>query len=54
MCFSVTLWDRLYPMIFGIPFNLAWLVCWIVLTVLCMWVAYRLESKRDREGRGTR
>ena len=54
MCFSVTLWDRLYPMILGIPFNLAWLLCWIVLSVLCMWVAYRLESKRDREDGGTR
>jgi len=39
-------------MILGIPFNLAWLLCWIVFSVLCMSVAYRLESKRDREDRG--
>ena len=54
MCFSVTLWDRVYPMILGIPFNLAWLLCWIVFSVLCMSIAYRLESKRDREDRGAR
>ena len=43
MCFSVPLWDRIYPRIFGIPFNLFWLVSWIFLTSLCNWVAYRVE-----------
>jgi hypothetical protein len=51
MCFSVALWDRLDPMIFGIPFNLIWLICWIVLSTLCMWVAYRVETGRDKEDR---
>ena len=41
MCFSVALWDRIDPMILGVPFNLAWLLCWIVLTSLCLWGAYR-------------
>ena len=26
MCFSVSLWDRVYPMVLGMPFNLFWLV----------------------------
>ena len=52
MCLSVTFWDRLYPMILGIPFNLAWLLCWIPLSVLCMWAAYRFESKREKEDGG--
>lgn len=52
MCFTVPLWDRLDPMILGIPFNLAWLICWIVLGTLCMWAAYRLETKRDKEDGG--
>ena len=34
MCFSVALWDRVDPMILGLPFNLAWLICWIVLSTL--------------------
>jgi Protein of unknown function (DUF3311) len=46
MCFSVPLWDRLEPMVLGIPFNLFWLLSWIGLTSLCMWAAYRLETRR--------
>lgn len=49
MCFSVALWDRIDPMILGLPFNLAWLLGWIALTSLCMWVAYRVESARERK-----
>ena len=48
MCFSVPLWDRIEPMLLGLPFNLAWLVVWIVLSSLCMWLVYRLESARER------
>jgi uncharacterized protein DUF3311 len=52
MCFSVSLWDRVEPMIFGLPFNLFWLVAWIVLSSLCMWAAYRVEVARDRKDSG--
>lgn len=44
MCFSVPLWDRVYPIVFGLPFNLFWLVVWIPLTSLCMWGVYRLSG----------
>ena len=46
VCFSVTLWDRVYPMVLGLPFNLFWLISWIWLTPLFMWGAYRLEAPR--------
>ena len=46
ICFSVTLWDRIYPMVLGLPFNFFWLIAWFVLTPLCMWCAYRLEATR--------
>jgi hypothetical protein len=49
VCFSVSLWDRVYPMVFGIPFNFFWLISWLVLTPLCMWRAYRLEVRRTPE-----
>jgi hypothetical protein len=52
MCFSVPLWDRVYPMPFGIPFNLAWLICWIVLTPVCMWAAYRVETAGKKQDSG--
>lgn len=48
MCFSVALWDRVQPMVLGLPFNLFWLTLWIVLTPCCMWGMYRLESTGNR------
>jgi hypothetical protein len=49
VCFSVSLWDRVYPMVLGIPFNFFWLISWLLLTPLCMWRAYRLEVRRTSE-----
>lgn len=46
MCFSVAAWDRIYPMIFGLPFNFFWLLCWIVLTSACMLLVHRIETRR--------
>jgi hypothetical protein len=53
MCFSVPLWDRVDPMVLGLPFNLFWLISWIVLSTLCMWAAYRVQAARDRTDAGT-
>jgi hypothetical protein len=47
MCFSVPLWDRVEPRIVGLPFNFAWLVGWIVLSPVCLAIAYRIEAARD-------
>jgi len=47
-CFSVALWDRVYPMVFGLPFNFFWLILWLLLTPLCMLGAYRLETRCSR------
>jgi Protein of unknown function (DUF3311) len=52
MCLSVSLWDRIEPMILGLPFNLLWLIAWIVLSSSCIWAAYRVEVARDRKGSG--
>jgi hypothetical protein len=54
MCFSVPLWDRVAPMLLGIPFNLFWLISWIVLSTLCMWGVYSLEAARDKKDGETR
>jgi Protein of unknown function (DUF3311) len=51
-CFSVPLWDRAYPMIFGMPFNLVWLLAWIPLTSVCLALAHRVESARDSKREG--
>jgi hypothetical protein len=50
ICFSVPLWDRVYPLVLGLPFNLFWLICWIPLTSLCLWGAYRLQDRRGGKG----
>jgi hypothetical protein len=38
---GVALADRLEPRILGMPFVLAWIVAWVLLTPAFMWVAYR-------------
>ena len=45
-CFSVSLWDRIDPIILGLPFNFFWLILWLLLTPLFMWGAYLLEEPR--------
>ncbi len=54
MCFSVSAWDRVYPMVFGVPFNLFWLLSWIVLTSICIGGMYRLEASRTSKTSGPR
>jgi hypothetical protein len=49
MCFSVSLWDRIDPMLFGLPFNLFWLITWVALTTVCMSIAYRVEAAHNNE-----
>ncbi len=53
LCFSVPLWDRIDPVLFGIPFNLFWLLAWIALTPLFMWAAYNIEARSAKRA-GTR
>ena len=54
MCFTVALWDRVYPMVLGLPFNLFWLLLWIALTAVCMRVVYWIDTarRRARDARG--
>jgi len=49
MCFSVSVWDRVYTMVLGLPFNFFWLLSWIVLTSVCMGIVYRIESPGTSE-----
>jgi len=50
VCFSVSLWDRIHPIVFGLPFNFFWLILWILLTPICMWASYVLEEIREDAG----
>ena len=48
ICFTVPLWDRVYPLVFGLPFNLAWLIAWIPLSSLCMAGLYQLRKRSEQ------
>jgi len=52
LCFTVSLWDRVQPMVLGLPFNLFWLMAWIVLTSVCLRIVYRIETRRESADRG--
>lgn len=45
ICFTVSIWDRIYPLVAGLPFNIFWLVLWMLLTPLCLWGASRCERR---------
>ena len=50
ICVPVPLWDRVEPMILGLPFNVFWLIAWILLSPLCLWAAYRVRKPRTSRG----
>jgi Protein of unknown function (DUF3311) len=49
VCFSVSLWDRIHPIVFGLPFNFFWVILWIVLTPIFLLASYRLGQPWDDE-----
>ena len=49
ICFSVGWWDRISPRVAGLPFNIFWLILWILVTPLCLWAAYRCERRNSEE-----
>lgn len=48
MCFTVPLWDRVTPMVLGLPFNMFWLLAWIVIASLCLMLANRAYERRGK------
>jgi hypothetical protein len=46
ICFSVSLWDRETPVVIGLPFNLFWIIAWVLITPALMSWAYRIEKRR--------
>jgi hypothetical protein len=46
MCFTVSLWDRVAPRVFGLPFNIFWILAWLALTPALMGIVYLREKRR--------
>jgi Protein of unknown function (DUF3311) len=43
--------NRVEPYVFGLPFLMAWILVWVVLTSAAMAVVYRLDRRRERDRR---
>jgi hypothetical protein len=41
--------NRVHPYVLGLPFLLAWIVVWVVITSAVMALIYLLDSRRDAE-----
>lgn len=41
-------YDRIHPMVLGFPFLYFWMFLWFPLTTICLYIAWRLESRNDR------
>ena len=39
--------NRVEPMVLGMPFLLAWIVFWIVMTSVIMWLVGRLDERTE-------
>jgi len=48
MCLSVSAWDQVTPFVFGLPFNLFWLIAWLLITPFFLWAAYRRETRSKK------
>ncbi len=43
---AVPLVNRVEPRIFGLPFLLAWIAFWVLLSPLSIYTIYRLDNRR--------
>ncbi len=51
---GVPLANRVEPYLFGLPFLMAWILIWVVLTSAAMAVVYRLDRRRRPRDGGVR
>ncbi|MCJ7581505.1 MAG: DUF3311 domain-containing protein [Candidatus Aminicenantes bacterium] len=45
LVFALPLVNRIKPVILGLPFLLFWMLCWVALTPLILFIAYKVEKK---------
>ena len=43
---AIPLADRVEPRIFGLPFLMAWITLWSILTPVCLYLIFRIEGRR--------
>ena len=52
LVFALPIVNRIKPVVFGLPFILFWILCWVILTPLILFIAYMLERKLNRSEDG--
>ncbi len=52
LVFALPLVNRIKPVVFGLPFILFWILCWVILTPLILFIAYTLERKLNKSEDG--
>lgn len=52
MLLGVVLHNKVYPLIFGLPFPLGWITVWIVITSLVMLVVYNIDPNNKTKSGG--
>jgi len=52
LVFALPLVNRIYPLVLGLPFILAWILGWVILTPAILWAAYLLEKKYNLPSEG--
>lgn len=41
--------NRIYPLVFGLPFSFFWIALWVVLSGVVLLLLYRIEARTARE-----
>lgn len=52
LVFALPFVNRIKPVVFGLPFILFWILCWVILTPLILFIAYTLERKLNKSEDG--
>lgn len=42
-------WNRVEPFVFGFSFNYFWICLCLVLTSLCLYIAYKIDPMNDED-----
>jgi hypothetical protein len=52
LVFALPLVNRIYPLVFGLPFLLFWILLWVLLTPLVLFLAYKVQKRFDPPDEG--
>lgn len=42
-----TPFNRVHPLVLGLPFSLAWIASWVLLSMVVLWIVDRVERRDE-------